>query len=43
MASFFVASLEGAMLLARGSGAMEHMDKTAERLLASVLPRKAKA
>jgi TetR/AcrR family transcriptional repressor of nem operon len=42
MASFFVASLEGAMLLARGSGAMEHMDKTAQRLLASVMPPKAK-
>ena len=42
MASFFVASLEGAMLLARGSGAMEHLDLTGRRLLANVVARKTK-
>jgi TetR/AcrR family transcriptional repressor of nem operon len=42
MASFFVASLEGAMLVARGSGTQDHLDSTGERLLGSVSP-KAKA
>jgi TetR/AcrR family transcriptional repressor of nem operon len=41
MASFFVSSLEGAMLLARGSGALAHMDGAARHLLASVASRNA--
>jgi len=40
MASFFVSSLEGAMLVAYGSGRYGTFDAAAERLLATVRPRK---
>jgi TetR/AcrR family transcriptional repressor of nem operon len=40
MASFFVSSLEGAMLVAYGSGRYGTFDAVAERLLATVRPRK---
>lgn len=36
MADFFVSSLEGAMLMARGSGNQKHFDAAARRLLAGV-------
>ena len=38
LAAFFVSSLEGAMLVARGSGHVEHFDSVAQRLLAGVRP-----
>lgn len=41
MAAFFVSSLEGAMLVARGSGSPEHFDTVAARLLEKSRPRKA--
>ena len=40
MAAFFISSLEGAMLMARGSGNLEHFDAVARRLLAGVQPTK---
>ena len=40
MAAFFVSSLEGAMLVAHGSGRYGTFDDAAERLLATVRPRK---
>jgi TetR/AcrR family transcriptional repressor of nem operon len=40
MAAFFVSSLEGGMLVARGSGQPEQLDRVAEHLLASVRPGK---
>jgi TetR/AcrR family transcriptional repressor of nem operon len=40
MAAFFVSSLEGGMLVARGSGEPEQLDRVAEHLLASVGPGK---
>jgi len=39
MASFFVSSLEGAMLVAHGSGRYGTFDDAADRLLATVAPR----
>jgi len=36
MADFFVSSLEGAMLVARGSGKLEHFDAVGRHLLAGV-------
>jgi len=42
MASFFVSSLEGAMLVARGSGSSDYFDTVAKRLLERSHPRKAK-
>jgi TetR/AcrR family transcriptional regulator, transcriptional repressor for nem operon len=39
MAAFFISSLEGAMLLARGSGNVGHFDSAARRLLAGVRPK----
>jgi TetR/AcrR family transcriptional repressor of nem operon len=38
MATFIVSSLEGAMLVARGQGAPEHLDEAAERLIANLRP-----
>lgn len=38
MAAFFVSSLEGAMLVARGTGVLERFDEVAQRLVASVRP-----
>jgi len=38
MAAFFISSLEGAMLLALGSGSVDHFDNAARRLLAGVRP-----
>lgn len=43
MAAFFVSSLEGAMLVARGGGNLKYFDSVAQRLLASVRPSKTKA
>jgi TetR/AcrR family transcriptional repressor of nem operon len=43
MAAFFVSTLEGAMLLARGSGALARLDEAARHLLASVRPPVTKA
>lgn len=42
MAAFFVSSLEGAMLVAYGSGSYENFDAAARQLLAMVRPVKAK-
>ena len=42
MAAFFVSSLEGAMLLAYGSGSYENFDGAARQLLATVRPGKPK-
>jgi len=42
MAAFFLSSLEGAMLVARGTGVLEQFDEVAQRLLASVRPAKAR-
>jgi TetR/AcrR family transcriptional regulator, transcriptional repressor for nem operon len=42
MAAFFVSSLEGAMLVAHGSGSHETFDDAARRLLSTVRPEKAK-
>ena len=42
MATFFVSSLEGAMLVAYGSGSYERFDGAARRLLATVRPEKPK-
>ena len=42
MAAFFVSTLEGAMLLAHGSGSDEHFEGAARRLLATVMPGKAR-
>lgn len=42
MAAFFVSSLEGAMLVARGTGVLEQFEEVAQRLLASVRPAKAR-
>ena len=39
MAAFFISSLEGAMLLALGSGNVDHFDSAARRLLAGVRPK----
>jgi TetR/AcrR family transcriptional repressor of nem operon len=41
MAAFFVSSLEGAMLLAHGSGKYGNFDAAARQLLATVRPRAA--
>ena len=38
MAAFFISSLEGAMLMARGSGNLTHFDAVVRRLLADVRP-----
>ena len=38
MAAFFISSLEGAMLMARGSGNVAHFDAVVRRLLADVRP-----
>ena len=43
MAAFLVSSLEGAMLVARGRGELDHLDGVAELLLASVQPSRAKS
>jgi len=43
MAAFFVASLEGAMLVARGSGRLARFDLVAERILADARPAPAPA
>ena len=43
MAAFLVSSLEGAMLVARGRGELDHLDGVAELLLASVQPTRAKS
>jgi TetR/AcrR family transcriptional repressor of nem operon len=42
MAAFFVSSLEGAMLVSRGSGSPDHFTEVVQRLLATVKPVKAK-
>lgn len=42
MAAFFVSSLEGAMLVAHGSGSHENFDGAARQLLATVRPDKVK-
>jgi TetR/AcrR family transcriptional regulator, transcriptional repressor for nem operon len=42
MAAFFVSSLEGAMLVARGSGSPDHFSEVVRRLLATVKPMAAK-
>lgn len=41
MASFFVSTLEGAMLIAHGSGDHDHFASAARRLLATVVPDRA--
>ena len=38
MAAFIISSLEGAMLMARGSGNVDHFDAVVHRLLADVRP-----
>lgn len=43
MAAFFISSLEGAMLVARGGGNLKYFDRVAQRLLASVRSSKTKA
>ena len=43
LAAFFVSSLEGAMLVARGSGSADHFDTVTKRLLEESHPRKPKA
>ena len=43
MAAFFVSALEGAMLIAYGGGNHEHFDAAARRLLATVLPERARS
>jgi TetR/AcrR family transcriptional repressor of nem operon len=43
MATFFVSSLEGAMLIARGSGRRDDFDRASESLLAQVEPDPAPA
>jgi len=43
MASFFVSTLEGAMLVAYGSGSYENFDGAAGQLLTTVRPRKKRA
>jgi len=41
VAAFFVSSLEGAMLVSRGTGQLEHLDAVAALLLASLRPDRA--
>jgi TetR/AcrR family transcriptional repressor of nem operon len=43
MAAFIVSSLEGAMLVARGSGDLDHFDEVVQRLLERVRPQAAKS
>jgi TetR/AcrR family transcriptional repressor of nem operon len=43
MAAFIVSSLEGGMLVSRGSGDLDHFDEVVDRLLERVRPAKAKA
>jgi TetR/AcrR family transcriptional regulator, transcriptional repressor for nem operon len=43
MAAFFVSSLEGAMLIARGSGNLQPFDDVVRRLLARVRPPRTRA